>query len=167
MTTDHQGKYAELVASTLLQSARTEADSIRLIDLADAGLAGAADYLTKAVKDGKTFGLEITEEEAHGYFWLKYLLNSAQGHSQAQVSSIMQNISFPNSDYLAEIYRLYEGSLVPASYKLHKGHGLMAAMRAGEEKKLRANGAVQVNGRWQINWCTRLLCKWKPRHKAH
>jgi len=153
------------VASTLLQSARTEADSIRLIDLADAGLAGAADYLTKAVEKGKAFGLEINEEEAHGYFWLKTLLNSAQGHSQAQVSSIMQSTSFPNSDYLAEIYRIYQRENVLET--MYEAAFIVAAIKARRNKESRANGAVQVNGRWQMNWCTRLLCKWKPRHKAH
>ena len=109
MTTDHQGKYAELVAKARAHVGKHAAAMVS--DEAGAASARAAPYITNAVKEAKALGLEITEEEAHAYFWMMNASYLAPFEMQAIYPRKERAVCFPNYYQLLHIRKEYDTEL--------------------------------------------------------
>ena len=78
---------------------------------ADEDCARAAAHITNAVKEAKALGLEITEEEAHAYFWMMNASYLAPFEMQAIYPRKERAVCFPNYYQLLHIRKEYDTEL--------------------------------------------------------
>ena len=151
MTTDHVEKFAELVARARAHLARLGMDKVN--EEADEDCARAAAHITNAVKEAKALGLEITEEEAHAYFWMMNASYLAPFEMQAIYPRKERAVCFPNYYQLLQIREEYlNPSLSIADVMQRGGHVSFARYipKAQWEAKTKeqARSPLQKLGAW-------------------